>query len=65
MIKTILSDAKSHEEHDETKYSPIGQTTAELWMILCMDVGGKGVKIEMNRSILDNREEGNFPCTFR
>ena len=39
VMKTILSDAKSHEEHDETKYSPIGRTTAELWMILCMDVG--------------------------
>ena len=38
-MKTILSDAKSREEHDETKYSPIGQITAELWMILCMDVG--------------------------
>ena len=32
-IKTILTDAESHKEHDETKYSPIGRTTAELWMI--------------------------------
>ena len=23
-MKTILSDAESHEEHDATKYSPIG-----------------------------------------
>ena len=38
-MKTILSDAKSHEEHDETKYSPIRRMMAELWMILCMDVG--------------------------
>ena len=39
VMKTILSDAKSHEEHDEMKYSPIRQTTAELCMILYMDVG--------------------------
>ena len=38
-MKTTLSDAKSREEHDETKYSPIAQMTAELWIILCMDIG--------------------------
>ena len=39
VMKIILSDAESHEEHDETKYSPRGQTMAELWSILCLDVG--------------------------
>ena len=38
-MKTILFDAKSREEHGETKYSPIKRLTVELWMILCMDVG--------------------------
>ena len=38
-MKSILSDAISHEEHDEAKHSPIGLTTTELWMILCMGVG--------------------------
>ena len=63
----ILSDAESREEHDETKYSPIRQTMAELRSFLCLDVG----KItEKNKnwnesSILDDREEGNFPRTLR
>ena len=39
-MKTIISGAKSCEEHDETKYSPIGQTTAELRTLLCLDAGG-------------------------
>ena len=29
-MKTILPDAEPHEEHDETKYSLIGQMKAEL-----------------------------------
>ena len=33
IMKTILSDAGSREEHDETKCSPIEQMMAELWMI--------------------------------
>ena len=35
-MKIILPDAESHEEHDETKYSPIG---LELQSFLCLDVG--------------------------
>ena len=38
-MKTILSDAESCEEHDETKYSLIGQMAGELWILLCLDVG--------------------------
>ena len=38
-MKTILSDAESCEEHDEPKYNPTGQTMAELWTLLCLDVG--------------------------
>ena len=30
VMKIILPDAESHEEHDETKYSPIGQAMVEL-----------------------------------
>ena len=29
-MKTQLLDAESREEHNETKYSPIGGTMAEL-----------------------------------
>ena len=39
VIKIMLSDAESREEHDKTKYSPIGQTMAELRSFLCLDVG--------------------------
>ena len=65
-MKTILSDAESREEHDETKYSPIGQTMAELWFFLCLDVGKITEKNENwnESSILDNREEGNFSRTL-
>ena len=38
-MKIILCNAKSREKHDETKYSPIGQTMAELRSFLCLDVG--------------------------
>ena len=38
-MKIILSDAESREEHDETKYSSVGQTMAELWSFLCLDLG--------------------------
>ena len=36
VMKIILPDAESREEHDETKYSPIGQKMA---VFLCLDVG--------------------------
>ena len=39
VMKTILSDAESREEHDETKYSPIGGMTAEFMDPLSADVG--------------------------
>ena len=38
-MKIVLPDAESREEYDETKYSPIGQTMAELRSFLCLDVG--------------------------
>ena len=38
-MKLILSDAESCGEHDETKYSPIGQMITELQSFLCLDVG--------------------------
>ena len=38
-MKIILSDAESHEEHNETKYIPIGQMTAKLWTLFCLDAG--------------------------
>ena len=38
-MKIKLPDAESREEHDEFKYSPIGQTMVELRSFLCLDVG--------------------------
>ena len=38
-MKTILPDAELCYEHDETKYTPIGQMTAELWTLLYLDAG--------------------------
>ena len=35
----MLSDVESHDEHDETKYSPRGRMMAELRTIMCVDVG--------------------------
>ena len=66
-MKIILSDAKWREEHNETKYSPIGQTTAEVRSFLCLDVGKIVEKNENwnESSILDDCEEGNFPRTLR
>ena len=37
VMKIILFDAESCEEHNETKYSPIGQTMTVTF--LCLDVG--------------------------
>ena len=62
----MLSDAKSREEHDKTKYSPIEQTMAELRSFLCLDVGKITEKNDNwnKSSILDDHEEGYFPCTL-
>ena len=62
-MKIILSDVELREEHDETKYSPIGQTMAELRSFLCLDVGKITEKNENwnKSSILDDHEEGYFP----
>ena len=38
-MKIVMSDAESREEHEKTKYSPIGQTMAELRSFFCLDVG--------------------------
>ena len=38
-MKITLPDAESHEEHNETKWSPIGQRMAELRSFLCLDIG--------------------------
>ena len=47
LMKTILSDADLCEEHDETKYSPIGLATAELWT-LCAWMWAKPQKTNEN-----------------
>ena len=54
VMKTIISGAKSCEEHDETKYSPIGQTNnsgvTDPFVLGCRRNYGKGMKIEMNNA---------------
>ena len=63
IMKIILSDAESCEEHNEAKYSPIGQMMVELWSFLCLDVGKITERNEnLNESsTLNDCEEGNFP----
>ena len=38
VLKTILSDAESHEEYNGTYYNPIGWMTAKLCAFLCLGV---------------------------
>ena len=48
-MKTILSDAESREEHDETKYSPIKMNDSRvtgLFVPGCRQNHGKGTKVE-------------------
>ena len=66
-MKIILSDAESREEHQETKYSPIRQMTAELRSFLCLDVGkitDKGMKIEMNKAFWMIVKKATFLAHF-
>ena len=52
VIKTILPDVGSHEEHNETKCSPIGWMTAKLHAF-CAHISRnheKGMKIEKNKA---------------
>ena len=44
-MRNILSDVESCEKHDETKYSPIGRTTAEFWTLLDQN-HGKGINLK-------------------
>ena len=65
-MKIILSDAESREEHDKTKYSPIGQTMAELRSFLCLDVGKITEKneIEMNQAFWTIMKKATFLARF-
>ena len=65
-MKIILPDAKSREEHDETKYSPIGQTMTELRSFLCLDVGKitERMKIEMNQAFWTIVKKATFLAHF-
>jgi len=65
-MKIILSDAESREEHDEAKYSPIGQTMAGLRSFLCLDVGKitKRKKIEMNQAFWTIVKKAAFLAHF-
>ena len=62
-MKIILSDAESSEEHGEIKYSPIGQTMAELRSFFCLDVQ-KRMKIEMNRAFWTIVKKATFLARF-
>ena len=60
----MKTDTKSCKEHDETKYSPIGQTTADLRMDPfvpgCRQNHEKGMKIEMNKACWTIMKKATF-----
>ena len=64
-MKIILLDTESHE-HDETKYSPIGQMMAEIRPFLCLDIGKsqKRMKIEMNQAFWRIVKKAAFLARF-
>ena len=61
IIKTILSDAESREEQDGSKYSFVGQTTAELQAILLVYVTKN---TEKKTKILASLKKVTFPASF-
>ena len=65
-MKIILSDAESREEHDKTKYSPIGQTMAELRSFLCLmkEKSRKRMIIEMNQAFWTIVKKATFLAHF-
>ena len=65
-MKTILSDAESREEHDATKYSPIGQMISKLQSFLCLDVEKslKKMKIKMNKEFWTIVKKATFLARF-
>ena len=63
MIKTILSDAESREEQDGSKYSFVGQTTAELKAILQVCVT-KNTEKKQKPNILASLKKAAFPESF-
>ena len=63
-MKTIPSDAELREEHDETKYSSIGQMTVELRTFLFLDVGEITEKERKLKKHLDDHDKSNFLVRF-
>ena len=73
-MKIILPDAELCEEHDETKYSSMGQTMTELRSFLCLDVGKimeknekksrERMKIEMNQAFWTIVKKATFLARF-
>ena len=60
VMKIILSDAKSRGEHNETKYSPIGQTTNPF----LSGCSGKGMKNEMHKAFWTVVKKTTFLARF-
>ena len=62
-IKTISSDAESHEEQDGSKYSFIGRMTDELQAILQVYVT-KNTDKKQKPKILASLKKAAFPASF-
>ena len=63
IIKTISSDAESHEEKDGSKYSFVGRTMAELQAILQVNVT-KNMEKKRKPKILAFLKKAAFPASF-
>ena len=63
VIKTISSNAESHEEKDGSKYSFVGRTMAELQAILQVNVT-KNMEKKRKPKILAFLKKAAFPASF-
>ena len=63
MTKAISSDAESREEQDGSKYSFVGQTTAELQAILQVYVM-RNTEKKRKPKILASLKKAAFPASF-
>ena len=63
VIKTISSNAKSHEEQDGSKFSFVGRTTAELQAIFQV-CEAKNTKKKRKPKILASLKKAAFPASF-
>ena len=63
IIQNISSNAESHEKQDDSKYSFVGQTTAELQVIFELHVA-KNMEKKQKPKTLTLLKKAAFPASF-